>query len=471
MRMWAVALLGVVVATACVDEKVVYRDVNAVVAPPTAAQGFVGYARQADTQTVCANCHAGAGANWKGTAHARAWADLQASGHATKACEACHSVNAFGNATTGDAGWVATGDKRYQDVQCESCHGPGLNHVSSPTKGNVPLASLKADTTLKDGCGECHSGAHNPFVAEWQKSAHGSMPHSTSPRKQAACQGCHTGQGALAAMGVIANYKEKSMATDTLAIVCGVCHDPHKADKPGQLRFALDAQDLSQNLCMRCHQRRASPELGGRTSPHSPEGEMILGNAGWFPPSLNVPEGTKIQTTHGTSNPRLCATCHVEAFSTKDKLTGQTVYVVGHEFEAIPCVDASGIPTGKTDCTVDERRFNACATSGCHGSPAAAKSAFNAANARIKLLYTELDRLLAQVPASDKASTIPTTGMSKAQGAMFNSALAKLPGSPTHNPYLMESLLVASINQLKIDYPTVKSVSNVDLTLQLKQHP
>jgi hypothetical protein len=35
----------------------------------------------------------------------------------------------------------------------------------------------------------------------------------------------------------------------------------------------------------------------------------------------------------------------------------------------------------------------------------------------------------------------------------------------------MESLLVASINQLKIDYPTVKSVSNVDLTLQLKQHP
>ena len=68
MRVWTMALLGALVATACVDEKVVYRDVNAVVAPPTAAQGFVGYARQADTQTVCANCHAGAGANWKGTA-------------------------------------------------------------------------------------------------------------------------------------------------------------------------------------------------------------------------------------------------------------------------------------------------------------------------------------------------------------------------------------------------------------------
>ena len=30
----------------------------------------------------------------------------------------------------------------------------------------------------------------------------------------------------------------------------------------GQLRFPIDVPDVNQNLCMKCHQRRAEPESG-----------------------------------------------------------------------------------------------------------------------------------------------------------------------------------------------------------------
>ncbi|MHB1073178.1 MAG: cytochrome c3 family protein [Gemmatimonadaceae bacterium] len=482
MRVWAAALLGVFVATACVDEKVVYRDVNAVVAPPTAAQGFVGYSRQADTQTVCANCHAGAGANWKGTKHARAWADLQATGRATKACEGCHSVNALGNATVGDAGWVATGDTRYQDVQCEACHGPGLTHVSSPSKGNVPLASLLADSTRTDGCGECHRGTHNPFVAEWAQSNHSRMPNSPYPRKRVDCQRCHTGQGALVAMGVTANYKERSMAKDTLGIVCGVCHDPHQKRFEGQLRMAVDDPDPDRNLCVNCHHKRGTPDPVASRGPHSPEGPMVLGEAGWWPPNVAADSAlTRIYGSHGPgANKRLCATCHMERYSVTDKATGAfKINSVGHRFIAIPCVDAAGYPTASQNCATDTtsaagylttRRFNACATGGCHGTPDAAKSAAIASATRTRQLRMEIQRLIAQIPKSELSGT--DGRWTTAEGADWNRQLADgrmWMASSVHNPFLLETLLRTSIEQLKKDYPTIKSVSTIDLSAQMEK--
>ena len=100
----------------CVDEKIVYRDRALFEDPPSAAQSFLGYSDQSTKLVVCGNCHVEKQAEWAQTKHANAWEDLQASGHATSSCEPCHSVNANGNAATGDAGWVATQDTRYQDV-------------------------------------------------------------------------------------------------------------------------------------------------------------------------------------------------------------------------------------------------------------------------------------------------------------------------------------------------------------------
>lgn len=459
------ALATIVVVGACVDEKVVYRERAQFDDPPTAAASFIGYNRQETRQTVCGACHITQQTLWAGTAHARAFRTLDSLPAAQKqeTCYACHTVSQNGSGVTAaTAGWTATRDARYQDVQCESCHGPGLAHVSNPTLQNIPLASIKADSTGTAGCGACHSGVHHPFVAEWKVSAHGSVPHwgtaASSPNNNAACQSCHTGQGKLAAMGVDArtNYQEKGFRGGPVPITCAVCHDPHAKTVGNQLRMAIDVPDEQRNLCMSCHMRRGAPEtgvVGARNSPHSPEGPLLLGTAGWWPPALTVPGGLeRIQGTHGSDrNPRLCAGCHVNAYTVTDSLTGRQIGVTGHRFLAIPCVDARGVPTRSQACaTLPERSFRSCTTSGCHGSEAVARSVYAVAEQRLEELAAQVTAMLARVPSTEINAN--DTRYTTAEGAQFNAALARKAGTAAHNPFLAEALLTASITQLRRDY-------------------
>ena len=144
--MAGVGVLMLVASGGCVDEKIVYRDGPNYAAPPTAVASFLGYDDQTAKLTVCGNCHVGQQAKWKGSKHADAFATLEKSGQMQGFCQACHTVNNLGNIATDTAvGFRSTKDKRYHDVQCESCHGAGLQHVSSPTRGQM-LASITADT-------------------------------------------------------------------------------------------------------------------------------------------------------------------------------------------------------------------------------------------------------------------------------------------------------------------------------------
>jgi hypothetical protein len=129
----ALALVAMA-ASGCVDEEIVFRDRPLFDEVPAGAQGFVGYADQEAGRTVCGSCHIGTQARWAATAHADAWATLQATGDDRAFCQACHTVSERGNPVDGDAGWVATGNPRYYDVQCESCHGPGWTTSRSPTR-------------------------------------------------------------------------------------------------------------------------------------------------------------------------------------------------------------------------------------------------------------------------------------------------------------------------------------------------
>jgi predicted CXXCH cytochrome family protein len=458
----AVSLLAV---AGCVNDKIVYRDRTTFDTPPAAAASFVGYSKTETRQTVCGACHVTQQTLWIGTKHANAFRTLDTLPASQKQdfCYACHTVSQNGSGVTAtSAGWTAKKDLRYRDFHCESCHGPGLTHVSGPTLQNIPLPSIKTDTVGTLGCGSCHSGVHHPFVAEWKLSAHGSVPHwgtaASSPNNNTACQSCHTGQGKLAAMGVEArtNYQEKGFKGGPVPITCAVCHDPHSANVGKQLRMAIDVPDETRNLCMSCHMRRAGPEigvLGARNSPHSPEGPMLLGTAGWWPPGLTVPGGLdRIQGTHGSEkNPRLCAGCHVNSYTVTDSITKQPIGVTGHRFLAIPCVDAQGVPTRAQTCTnLAQRSFRSCTTSGCHGSETAARSAFAIAEQRLEELAAQVTAMLARVPSSEINAN--DTRYTTAEGAQFNAALARVEGSAAHNPFLAEALLTASIQQLRKDY-------------------
>ena len=149
-------LLGLAVILgigACTD--IVYRDRAPFNPPPDAASGFLGFFSATDRQTTCGNCHVGQQADWVQTKHAVAWDDLQANAGAQPFCEQCHTVNSRGNQPTAVVGYDKVKDVAYHDVQCESCHGPGFDHVQNPTDhGNRPIASANvfptAPTTPED---------------------------------------------------------------------------------------------------------------------------------------------------------------------------------------------------------------------------------------------------------------------------------------------------------------------------------
>ena len=464
----------------CTSEKVVYKTGTDFAAPPSTAASFIGYFDETNKQTVCGSCHIDFQVRWKTTKHASAWADLQASGAAAGYCNACHTVGAYGNAATDTlVGFTGSKDARYHDVQCESCHGAGLTHASGPNSSNHPLASIKADTTIKNGCGECHSGVHDPFVTEWQLSNFSGLSHShiqsgASSNTDPTCKGCHSAQGALLAFGVTDNYAEKNDAT-WQPIVCATCHDPHGSDNDHQLRFSIRAPNIDNNLCMRCHQRRSDPStVTTRNSVHSPQGPTLLGVAGWFPPGMNTSDS--IYGTHASTakNPTLCAGCHVSRYTATDKATGKFVFQsTGHRFIAAPCVDANGQPTVDQSCTTTGMTFRACVNSGCHGSETAARSSYNTANARITTLINSLNTYITQAKAGPlKAEcTFPTANKvyTTCNGASFNVSLAQSPASFVHNPFLIEQLLIGTINQMKKDYSLTASAQEAPLAPMFKK--
>src|SRR5687768_10133101 len=128
----AVALMG------CASDNIVFRDREPFNPPPAAAAGFLGYYDADAKQTTCGNCHVDFQASWSQTGHASAYATLEANTHKAPACYGCHTVTGKGNVAVGTtAGHDAVQDAVYYDVQCESCHGPGLQHVEGVGQGSL----------------------------------------------------------------------------------------------------------------------------------------------------------------------------------------------------------------------------------------------------------------------------------------------------------------------------------------------
>jgi predicted CXXCH cytochrome family protein len=470
-----------VLAAACSDDEIVFREpFNP---PPDSTAGLLGYFTTTDKQTTCGNCHVSHQTDWATTKHATAYADLTASAGAQDFCFSCHTVNELGNSLTDTSGWHVVQDTAYYDVQCESCHGPGADHVENPDGGPKPLASITVSLDATNGCAECHNGTHHPFVEEWSQSAHATPEAHVierDPAEAGECTPCHTAQGALAAWGVNTEYVEKGDAVpDQEGITCPVCHDPHgAAGTEGQLRYPVDVPSMEQNLCAKCHQRRSQPEVesGSTRGPHSPEAPLLFGEVvGWVPPGFTY-QPNEILGTHGTeANPRVCATCHVVNYEVTDTADIFQVQVVGHRFEAIPCVDANGAPlpaAAPCDSTtaLTERDFtHGCTTSGCHGSDEAARSAYTTAKNRIQNLVDETNAKLALVPPEEFTDSLTFT---VAEGVTFNVELAELPGSPIHNPFLIEQLLLASQAALDSTYglsgPVVVDMKRLQQYRQLK---
>ena len=331
-------------------------------------------------------------------------------GHFTYSCMSCHSVGYTGvvglNSNNFDdvakteglttipankAGVWDTLVTKYPksmalaSIQCENCHGPAGQHVSSyPQHGNNKLdESLSSDV-----CAPCHFSTDRHGIGyAWTGSAHAnSLAEGVQVQflDRPVCAKCHTAQGYI--YETIGGLPQPVPATNIqvyanpMPIGCSTCHDPHNGSNEMQLR----AKTVG-DACIGCHITRVSSR--GLHSAH--QGSMLMGanaapftldilNAYMYAPSGSVqqnnaavgawagwefPGYTYENSSHSAIKDR-CAQCHMASspsflaasasnFSKPDtlitKLGGHTFNVA---FDNITSKDTTTIlnPTGCEEC-------------------------------------------------------------------------------------------------------------------------
>ena len=102
---------------------------------------------------ACQRCHQQEYLQWSATRHAFAYETLlKKERYFDSGCLSCHTTG-FGYSTGFQIG---DQDSAFKGVQCETCHGPGKQHVGNPKKDNIRRA---AETSL---CLTCHDTKHSP---------------------------------------------------------------------------------------------------------------------------------------------------------------------------------------------------------------------------------------------------------------------------------------------------------------------
>lgn len=115
-------------------------------------------------EQTCLTCHPGKHETWSKSRHGHAYETLNRVNKAfDPECLKCH-VTGFDRA----GGFISEVDTpKLKNVQCEECHGPGLNHAKNPQAG--------FGSTAQQACKRCHVKNHSPnfnFSKYWPKIKH-----------------------------------------------------------------------------------------------------------------------------------------------------------------------------------------------------------------------------------------------------------------------------------------------------------
>ncbi|GAB4574628.1 MAG: hypothetical protein Kow0077_22160 [Anaerolineae bacterium] len=311
-------------------------------------------------------------------------------------CAYCH--------TTGlnrDSGaWLDDG------VRCETCHGPGSEHVRMADEAgirpsNAELAEIRGaiyNNYDAQVCGQCHgrgtapdgrpyplnylpgntlldeavytlntpendpvhwwSTGHASEIAmqfnEWVASAHASSPEDLAAYDFASddCLRCHSGDYIYNAQvrawiedGILKGEPPEALTLETaqFGVVCQTCHNPHAdPEMPDLLR------DEPYTLCVSCH---SNESIEGVV--HHPNREMYEGLALELAAAEGMPAA--VPGAHFTAeNGPDCATCHMPQLPTSEgDRASHTMLVVmpgaPEELEAI-----AGCTSCHTDITADQ---------------------------------------------------------------------------------------------------------------------
>jgi hypothetical protein len=114
---------------------------------------------------ACRPCHEKEYATWAESPHGKAIESLAAKDEANnEKCQVCH-VTALGRAGGFPKGGKPAEHADLARVGCESCHGPGGDHVAgdAPRIGTIVSLGDKCDScVILQICGSCHDEANDP---------------------------------------------------------------------------------------------------------------------------------------------------------------------------------------------------------------------------------------------------------------------------------------------------------------------
>lgn len=208
----------------------------------------------------------------------------------------------------------------HASVQCESCHGPGSQHLGFLLEEDHGIAGV--DLNL-DQCAQCHdsaSGFQQGFY-QWGASSHPVTQEAAGGYVAGSdsCRVCHTGEGFVHGLVEGGDIPQKA-PHEYVGITCSSCHDPHGSEYPHQLRLigdtTLPSGDVYANagkggLCMNCHNSRSSDGNATATGSfrgahHGPQADMLLG--------VNMADfGLEVigNSAHTTIVDDTCVACHM----------------------------------------------------------------------------------------------------------------------------------------------------------------
>jgi hypothetical protein len=307
--------------------------------------GVGGFAGGAPEFPECGVCHTNTGRAWYATDHATVFI-RGINGALAYPLNFPHHTTGFNNRPEADnggfddvvraAGWTLPDEltdgnwqalrQEYPDVaalaniQCESCHGPGALHPTSVAEGPAKIGRGLATGT----CAQCHADSPDMTPQQWDVSSHADKTAQAFwypiGEDHASCVRCHSGAGFI---DWAKGKPPAEQRTEYQTITCAVCHDPHSADSPGQLRvfdsvILPDGTDTTAAgpaaTCMSCHNTRVDPTEsvmaaveGGRfNTPHySTAAELMYGTGGyeW--------DATLPSSMHGAMVDNTCIACHM----------------------------------------------------------------------------------------------------------------------------------------------------------------
>jgi predicted CXXCH cytochrome family protein len=235
-------------------------------------------------------------------------------------CDGCHSVD-YNIHTKQVAEW---------NVGCERCHGPGSDHVASPTRGNTWNPARTDYVHANDTCIQCHSQGRPPTDPiegkhyDWPVGYHVGLNLRDFWQLEE-----HTlGQTTFTHYPDGTAHKNRMQGNDFVqsvmyrrGITCFSCHDVHGTENYAQLRKPAD------RLCLDCH------------------GPMSLNG----PRTATLEEHTHHKTDSAGSQ---CVDCHMPKIAT----TIADVKVRAHTFAFITpsMTDKYKIPNPCTSCHADK---------------------------------------------------------------------------------------------------------------------